>query len=61
MGSVQRLSSGATLIGFGAAGRLIEVASNQSPVWTATLVLNGSPVSFYRSIRIVSLYEYATP
>jgi hypothetical protein len=62
MGSVQRLASGATLVGFGAAGRLVEVAPNGDIRWAATLVLNGAaPVGFYRAIRFGSLYGYAVP
>jgi outer membrane protein assembly factor BamB len=62
MGSVQRLQSGATLIGFGAAGRAVEVDRDGSVSWTATLASNdGVPVPFYRAIRMVSLYRYAAP
>ena len=62
MGSVQRLASGATLIGFGAAGRVTEVAPNGTVTWTATLASDeGTPVSFYRAVRLRSLYGYETP
>jgi outer membrane protein assembly factor BamB len=63
MGSVQRLTrSDATLIGFGAAGRVIEVAGDGSVSWSATLAsTDGAPVAFYRAIRLVSLYSYAAP
>ncbi len=62
MGSVQRLQSGATLIGFGAAGRVVEVDRDGSVRWAATLASgDGVPVSFYRAIRLMSLYRYATP
>jgi Arylsulfotransferase (ASST) len=62
MGSAQRLTSGATLVGFGAAGRLAEVAPDGSVSWASALVSNDvTPVSFYRAIRLVSLYSYATP
>jgi hypothetical protein len=62
MGSVQRLASGATLIGFGAAGRLLEVARDGSVTWAAMLASSdGTPVSFYRAIRLVSLYRYVAP
>ena len=63
MGSVQRLlQSGATLIGFGAAGRVVEVDRDGSVSWAATLASgDGVPVSFYRAIRLSSLYLYATP
>jgi hypothetical protein len=60
MGSVQRLATGATLVGFGAAGRVVEVAATGAPAWDAALVsgTGAVPVSFYRAIRIASLYRY---
>jgi hypothetical protein len=63
MGSVQRLTqSDATLIGFGAAGRVVEVARDGSVSWAATLSSSdGAPVAFYRAIRLVSLYSYTAP
>jgi len=63
MGSVQRLTrSEATLIGFGAAGRVVEVARDGSVSWAATLgSSDGAPVAFYRAIRLVSLYGYTAP
>ena len=62
MGSVQRLQSGATLIGFGAGGRVLEADRDGSVTWAATLASNdGVPVPFYRAIRMVSLYQYASP
>jgi len=62
MGSVQRLRSGATLIGFGAAGRVVEVGPEGSVTWEARLTSSdGVPVAFYRAIRMVSLYRYASP
>ena len=62
MGSVQRLRSGATLIGFGAAGRVIEVDAGGTSSRAGTLAFSdGVPVSFYRAIRLSSLYGYAKP
>ena len=60
MGSVQRLATGATLVGFGAAGRVVEVAATGAPAWDAALVsgTGAVPVSFYRALRIASLYRY---
>jgi hypothetical protein len=60
MGSVQRLANGATLVGFGAAGRIDEVGSDGSVVWSATLRTDGvaGPLSFYRAVRLRSLYEH---
>jgi hypothetical protein len=63
MGSVQRLTQfDATLVGFGAAGRVVEVARDGSVTWAATLSLSdGAPVAFYRAIRLGSLYSYTAP
>jgi arylsulfotransferase ASST len=59
MGSVQRLPNGATLVGFGAAGRIDEVASDGRMIWSATLRSDAaSSIPFYRAVRIGSLYEY---
>ena len=60
MGSVQRLAGGATVVGFGAAGRIVEVPSAGAPAWGATLVsgTGAAPVQFYRALRIASLYRY---
>ena len=61
MGSVQRLPNGATLVGFGAAGRVDEVAGDGSVIWSATLLSGDSrPIAFYRAVRIASLYEDRT-
>jgi hypothetical protein len=61
MGSAQRLSSGSTLVGFGAAGRVDEVQGDGVVVWSATLKSDATaaPIPFYRAIRIPSLYESA--
>ena len=61
MGSAQRLPSGATLVGFGAAGRVDEVARDGSVTWSATLRSNDArAIPFYRAVRLGSLYEYRT-
>jgi len=58
MGSVQRLPDGATLVGFGAAGRVDEVAGDGSVIWSATLRSGDTrTIAFYRVVRVVSLYE----
>lgn len=59
MGSAQRLGDGATLVGFGAAGRVDEVASDGSLRWSAKLTSDatGGPIPFYRALRLSSLYE----
>jgi hypothetical protein len=62
MGSVQRLDNGATLVGFGAAGRVAEVGDGVV-TWSATLVADagggGAAVPFYRAVGVRSLYGYA--
>lgn len=60
MGSVQRLDNGSTLIGFGAAGRVAEVAGDLV-TWSATLVADagGAAVPFYRAVGVRSLYGYS--
>lgn len=61
MGSVQRLATGATLVGFGAAGRVAEVpAGGSTSSWEAALVsgAGAAAVQFYRALRIASLYRY---
>ena len=60
MGSVQRLDNGATLVGFGAAGRVAEVGRGVV-TWSATLVADagGAVVPFYRAVGVRSLYGYA--
>jgi hypothetical protein len=61
MGSAQRLPNGTTLVGFGAAGRIDEVASDGSIIWSATLRSGAaSSIPFYRAVRLGSLYEYQT-
>jgi arylsulfotransferase ASST len=57
MGSVQRLANGSTLVGFGAAGRVAEVAGDMV-TWSATLAADegGSPIPFYRAVALRSLW-----
>jgi hypothetical protein len=59
MGSVQRLDNGSTLVGFGGAGRVAEVAG-AAVAWSATLQTDagGTPVPFYRAVGIHSLYGF---
>jgi len=60
VGSVQRLSNGNTVVGFGALGRVDEVTPSAAVVWSAQFSLYGSP-EFYRVHRIKSLYEWGDP
>lgn len=50
MGSAQRLASGNTVVGFGAAGRVAEVAGDGRTVWEGTLITDAgtAPIQFYR-------------
>jgi len=59
LGSTQRLPNGATLVGFGATGRVVETSDN-GVSWSATLTSGAAThvVSFYRAIGIRSLYGY---
>ncbi|GAC1652697.1 MAG: hypothetical protein NVS4B3_15090 [Gemmatimonadaceae bacterium] len=67
LGSVQRFTDGATLVGFGVAGRVIEVDAAGRIRWAASLTQEQhtppvrTPVKFYRAIRVPSLYEYREP
>lgn len=61
VGSVQRLQSGNTAIGFGFAGHADEVTPDGGVVWEADLTVNGQPVRAYRMLRIRSLYRYEAP
>jgi len=64
MGSVQRLASGNTVVGFGTAGQVTEVDAGRRPVWTGVLQADAFPAGqlpFYRAIRIGSLYRYVAP
>jgi hypothetical protein len=62
LGSVERLTSGNTLVGFGEAGRVDEVDPSGIVVATAQLRdAHGTPVAFYRALRIPSLYQYRRP
>jgi hypothetical protein len=59
-GSVQRLSNGNTVIGFGYAGQIHEVDAHNNIVARATFVYSGR-YPFYRALRIASLYQYEQP
>ncbi|HET9707041.1 MAG TPA: aryl-sulfate sulfotransferase, partial [Gemmatimonadales bacterium] len=62
VGSVQRLHNGNTLVGFGAAARMVEVTPAGQVLWEGRLTLNGQPVQyFYRARRVPTLYRYEQP
>lgn len=59
VGSVQRYRDGNTLIGFGAAGLMTDVAPGGQVVWEARLTVAGQARTlFYRVRRVPSLYRY---
>jgi arylsulfate sulfotransferase len=60
VGSVQRLSNGNTLVGFGLAGQVHEVDSKGNALAIANFNLH-THNQFYRAIRMGSLYQFATP
>ena len=61
VGSVQRLASGNTTIGYGGVGHATEVGPDGSVVWEADLRVDGQPTFTYRMVRIGSLYQYEEP
>jgi hypothetical protein len=61
VGSVQRLTSGNTAIGYGFAGHMTEVGPDGGVVWEGDLQVDGKPVEVYRLVRIGSLYRYEEP
>jgi arylsulfotransferase ASST len=61
VGSVQRLTSGHTFVGFAQVGHVTEVAQDGTVVWEGDIELNGAAAFTYRAIRIASLYAYQRP
>jgi len=61
VGSVQRLASGNTAIGYGLVGHATEVGPDGSVVWEADLQVDGAPILVYRLTRIGSLYRFQDP
>ena len=57
VGSVQRLTTGNTLVGWGFFGIATEVDSSGNTVWEATLPNR----TFYRMLKVPSLYQYKAP
>lgn len=61
-GSVQRLVSGNTVIGYSNRGVVTEVRPDGTVAWEGTLMLRpGRAGDFYRAIKIASLYRYRRP
>ncbi len=60
VGSVQRLKSGNTLVGFGLAGQIHEVNAQGKAVGIGIFSLHNRG-AFYRAVRLVSLYQYVEP
>ena len=61
LGSVQRFQDGSTLVGFGALGVATAVSATGAVLWEGQLLTDGAPTSFYRAIKVKSLYEYRAP
>ena len=61
VGSVERRSSGNTVVGFGAAGIVVEVDPSGSVVWEGRLLVGGAPRWFYGVTTIRSLHRYERP
>lgn len=62
VGSVQRLGTGNTLVGYGARSFMTEVMPSGEVAWEGQLTVDGQPVPFfYRVRRVASLYRYAHP
>jgi len=62
MGSVQRLSNGNTVVGFGFAGRVDEVDPAGNLLAQASLHGPGvASIEFYRALRVPSLYRFERP
>lgn len=61
-GSVQRLESGNTVIGYSNRGIVTEVRQDGSVAWEGTIMLDSTRHGdFYRAIKIASLYGYQRP
>jgi hypothetical protein len=61
VGSVQRLASGNTAIGYGFVGHATEVTPDGNVVWEADMQVDGAPLLVYRLTRIASLYRFQDP
>ncbi len=61
VGSAQRYGNGHTLVGFGAAGIMTEVAADGAVVWEGRLTAAGQPAIFYRVRELSSLYVHQQP
>ena len=61
VGSVQRQKNGNTLIGYGLASRITEVTPARNVLFEAVLVSGSVPVTFYRALRVPSLYRFGLP
>ena len=60
VGSAQRLKNGNTLIGWGYVGVVSEVDSHGNTIWEGTLT-SPATASFYRMLKLPSLYRYEIP
>ena len=62
VGSVQRLQSGNTLVGYGQLGRIAEVRADGTVAWEGQLMFGTSAQTFfYRVRKLASLYRAEIP
>ena len=61
VGSVQRLRSGDTFVGYGWVGLATEVTPAGAVVWEGQLTIDGAPWVAYRLLKIAALGHYAAP
>lgn len=60
-GSVDRLTSGNTFIGWATLAWVQEVTPDKTTVWEGQVLKGNDPQVFYRAIRTRSLYQYQAP
>lgn len=58
LGSVDRLQSDNTLIGWATMGRIQEVTPDKVSLWEGEVMAGTTPLSFYRAYRSPSLYRF---
>lgn len=60
-GSVDRLTSGNTFIGWATLGRVEEVTAAKQSLWEGAMFWGNNPLIFYRAFRTPSLYRFQQP
>lgn len=61
LGSVERLTNGNTVVGFGATGQIDEIDPLNNLLGRAFYTFRGKASLFYRTYRLPSLYQYKVP